>query len=423
MNKVVCHVCGTSYPENASQCPICGFARTPERSASEGSYNHVKGGRFSKSNVKKRNQALQSNVEAPVAVAKPAAKREDKAGAGSIIIAVILLLAIIAVVGYIALRFFLPNDYIFEGLDNLKLPSAMQQLDDELIDPVEEPEEDPETEPDLDLEEETPYLACISVVLDETEIQFDAIGDTFPLYAELEPYETDDVLYFTSDDETVATVDDYGVVTCVGEGTAVITASCGDAYAECTVICALPTEAPDVPEFTLNRKEITFDVEGQSWLLYSGEIPMSEIIWTSDDNNVATIEAGEVVAVGNGDTTVYGIYGDQKVSCVIHCKFDEEGSGDDGGISEAGEDAKRTYQLHNPNGLADDVTIKVGEEFKLMLVDENKKEVDGAEWKVDDETVCSYTSGVVKGLAKGTASITATYDGTTYTCIVRVVEP
>ena len=26
MNKVICDICGTSYPENAEQCPICGYA-------------------------------------------------------------------------------------------------------------------------------------------------------------------------------------------------------------------------------------------------------------------------------------------------------------------------------------------------------------------------------------------------------------
>ena len=28
MSKIICDVCGTSYPETASQCPICGSARS-----------------------------------------------------------------------------------------------------------------------------------------------------------------------------------------------------------------------------------------------------------------------------------------------------------------------------------------------------------------------------------------------------------
>ena len=27
MNKVICDICGTSYPDTADQCPICGYSR------------------------------------------------------------------------------------------------------------------------------------------------------------------------------------------------------------------------------------------------------------------------------------------------------------------------------------------------------------------------------------------------------------
>ena len=65
MSKIICDICGTSYPETASQCPICGcvrpgdFQRVSDESKNEGNnasgYTYVKGGRFSKTNVKKRN--------------------------------------------------------------------------------------------------------------------------------------------------------------------------------------------------------------------------------------------------------------------------------------------------------------------------------------------------------------------------------
>ena len=64
MSKVICDICGTAYPETATQCPICGCARdnvtqTPAADATQktdgeaaGGYTYVKGGRFSKSNVR-----------------------------------------------------------------------------------------------------------------------------------------------------------------------------------------------------------------------------------------------------------------------------------------------------------------------------------------------------------------------------------
>ena len=30
MNKIICDICGTSYPDTADSCPICGFNRYPE---------------------------------------------------------------------------------------------------------------------------------------------------------------------------------------------------------------------------------------------------------------------------------------------------------------------------------------------------------------------------------------------------------
>ena len=62
MNKIICNVCGTSYPENATQCPICGYVQTAETALTNdnttSTYTYVKGGRFSKANVKKRNQSV-----------------------------------------------------------------------------------------------------------------------------------------------------------------------------------------------------------------------------------------------------------------------------------------------------------------------------------------------------------------------------
>ena len=82
MSKIICDICGTSYPENAKQCPICGCVRPGDvqrvtnEVANEGNvstgYTHVKGGRFSKSNVKRRTRR-------PAPTEKPAKeKRNDK---------------------------------------------------------------------------------------------------------------------------------------------------------------------------------------------------------------------------------------------------------------------------------------------------------------------------------------------------------
>jgi len=416
VNKVVCNLCGTSYPENAAQCPICGYARSaevPSTRSGEGTYTYVKGGRFSKANVKKRNQTAHASLDNTALSDRKRSGYGRKSPTGLIVLVIILLLAIVAVAGYIALRFFLPNDFIYEGLNNLKLPSAATEQDVSPTDPV----EDIETGP---IEEVEPDLSCTAVSFIESDINFDAIGAQVQLAVQLEPTNTTDNVVYSSSDESIATISNTGLVTSVSEGTAVITVVCGEVSADCIVICTVPTEEEDTVELTLNRKEITFDIEGQSWLLYDGEIPVADIVWTSDDDTVATISDGKVVAVGNGDTTVHGAYDGVTASCVIHCKLDEESSSEAGNISEAGGETKRTYKLYNPTGYADDVTIKVDGKFTLMLVDEDKNEITDAEWSVENKKICSYKDGIVKGLKSGTTEVTATYEGTTYKCIVRV---
>lgn len=419
MSRVVCNICGTSYAAADDKCPICGYAKNGENvksapktkvieevntesevAVSAASHSYVKGGRYSKANVKKRNQG---RAPAGGYSSGSSSNKKKSSNVGAIIIIVVLMLAILCVLGYIALRFFIPNDFLYEGFNGM---GTEQQVEEQ---------QGPVTEP----EDTQPSLACTAVRLGSTEIHLEDIGSTQKLNVSLDPADTIDQVIYSSSDDSVATVTADGVVTSVGEGTATITVTCGPATAQCTVICTIPE-----PEFelTLNRKEITFTEAEQTWLLYDGEIPAEEIVWISDDSSVATIENGNVIAVGEGDTFVYGIYSEQSVSCEIHCIFEAEPEEETGNVSEAEGDSDKTYSLYNPYNPrnASDVTIGVGEKFNLMLVDENKEEAPNVQWSVTDESVCSVKDGFITGLKGGMVEVTATCNGKTYTCIVRV---
>ena len=73
-----------------------------------------------------------------------------------------------------------------------------------------------------------------------------AVGDTFTLTAKFAPISVVEVtgeMTYTSDNTAVATVDAAGKVTAVGTGKAVITATCGDVSATCTVnVAGVDTE-------------------------------------------------------------------------------------------------------------------------------------------------------------------------------------
>ena len=114
MNKIYCDVCGTAFSEKDTHCHNCGCARpvmdhvSDESVAESSTYTYVKGGRFSKTNVRKRNQGVQrDNVtmgdETTHEEHREAGENTDK---GLVVAVCVLLLAIVAVVIYIVARFY-----------------------------------------------------------------------------------------------------------------------------------------------------------------------------------------------------------------------------------------------------------------------------------------------------------------------------
>lgn len=87
-----------------------------------------------------------------------------------------------------------------------------------------------EEEPDTPEPSEVP---CTSISLDKSELTFDGEG-TQTITATVTPTDTTDRIVWISDNTAIATVEN-GVVTPVADGLAVITATCGNQIATCTV--------------------------------------------------------------------------------------------------------------------------------------------------------------------------------------------
>ena len=384
MSKIVCDVCGTSYPEASSNCPICGSMHAVGRSSSGSTgadnkagstYTPVKGGRFSTANVQRRNKA--SNVPTkkvttakntktgsaakttkaaqPAKRVQPAQpvkyskntkqttankkvkKENDKVTTGLTITAIILVFLIIAVMVYIGLRFF--GSGLFGDGGNEKPGTSQNQQPPQAQLPQETQEQQ---------NPEFVEIPCASLSLDVDSMVLDEIGSSRMLYATPSPADTTSPITYTSSNEDVVIVSADGKVTAVGPGEAEITVSCGAFSKVCYVACTAvssdeTTEATEETkaeeQFMLNRSDITFSKPGESWLLYSGNIAKNQITWTTDDASIASIEGGKVVAEGSGTTTVYGEYAGQKVSCIIRCNFSSNNqgvSGNGGGITEDG---------------------------------------------------------------------------------------
>ena len=415
MSKVICDVCGTTYPETASVCPICGCAKNAiDQTAAESTqdtevtaYAPVKGGRFSKSNVRKRNkkmkQTRRSSDEEP---------DNDGANKGLVAVVLILLLAIIAVLGYIGVRF------LFPGEDTKPTDTKPSQS---TADTSPSGNTDPSGDPNA--------VPCTQVKLSSTTVELTEAGMVWILGTEVQPADTTDDITFESANPAIATVDENGKITAVAGGETVITAKCGEVTAQCNVKCSFgepvdPTTDPSDPSveiptgfvLKLRYKEFTISEKYPDPVAVYREtdgVKATDITWTVYDPKIAQIsEKGVVSPVGKGSTMVHGTIGDQTVSCKVVIAFSPA------------EQPQAKYKISHR-----DVTLDLGksESFRLTLTTSEGVNVD-VQWTANEEGYVEIDGKNIKAL-KSTAelknksvTISATVEDYTYTCVVRVTE-
>ena len=126
---------------------------------------------------------------------------------------------------------------------------------------------------------------------------------------------------WTSSDASVATVSGLGVVNAIGNGTARITARSGSASASVEVRVAQVAAS-----IRLSPERLTLGVLGRTatfraTVLDAGRqaMPDAQVIWTSSDESVATVNAeGVVTAVGNGTATITATLGGVTATGLAH---------------------------------------------------------------------------------------------------------
>lgn len=348
MNKIICDVCGTSYPETASKCPICGYARPAGASHSSvasvlsatsevSSYNYVKGGRFSKKNVRKRMR--DENIE-HVPVSVPAQEFVDddelivneKSTKGLTIAVLALLAAIVALTIYLVVRFFAPN------LGAAQKPPVTTV---------------PYTAAPTTTVPTTATIPCTGLDLDDTDVLLTFVGDSWRIDAVALPSDTTDVIQFFSSNESVATVSASGEIRAVGEGSAVITVVCGDVSKECFVNCTVetvppettepvvtepvteptepatePTTEPTEPQQTVTgpckispRDDVTIKV-GESFNLKLKDAygNVVEVTWVAKNPNKVIISGNKITGAASGTTEVYCTVNGETYTCIVRVK-------------------------------------------------------------------------------------------------------
>lgn len=402
MSKIICDICGTSYADTAEQCPICGCVRPAQSTAvpdegAQGGYTHVKGGRFSKTNVKKRTVASKKPED-------PEKKDGKKGALILIIIAVILLVGIVAAL-VIAL---------VSGAFDFLLPSSGG--------PVATPSSP--TEP--------ADVPCEGISVSKDQYSLDNIGDTITISCAKTPLNSTDEIYFASENEEIATVDNNGVVTAVSGGVTNVIITCGTVEKSCTIIVGEPSE------LVLTQTNVLLEEAGQTATIYDGIFPASLITWSSSNDFIATVADGVVTAQNPGFATITASYKDLTVTCQVECSLSPTGVGgitEDGGNSGITEDGGNTtspvelvtWDIFGPLYYKNDSTLAVGETTTLYLGNsDGTGERINVVWTCKENdfiTVSGNTVKAVKSNNSNPITLSTEYGGKVYKCIIRTCLP
>lgn len=363
MSKVICDICGTVYPDNATVCPICGYPRQDsekvvlddaevQANTARTSGTYVKGGRFSTKNVKKRHRdegvtelPRRAKKPEPVRKAEPPRNADapetapvqeqpgrSKASPALKATVAVLAIAVIGVGSYIGWRF-------YKGAAAYDRPSTVQTTNPSA--PSEQTQQT-ETAP------AATGVPCVGLSVSDESITFDGPGRAWLLSVVPVPEDTTQPIMYKSSDQKVATVNEQGRVSSVGPGEAVITITCGDSVRECKVICNFEGSATTATEANGQTEETTKPTEQPQNSHYH------------DSNWVMNNEYG-------------------------------------------------------------DATLIIGEEFSLELTNDAGETAE-VTWSADRDGIVSINGNTIKGESEGMVDVTATIDGKTFTCIVRVIE-
>ena len=147
--------------------------------------------------------------------------------------------------------------------------------------------------------------------LNKTELNL-VIGSTYKLTTNL----VGDVKWESSNPE-IATVNQEGMVSAVGAGTAKIILTVDDKKVECIVSI--------ISSITLNKETIELYMSDEDSKIFTliptikpSEAANASITWSSTDESVAIVnDAGKVTAVGKGTTKITAIVGDKKAECEV----------------------------------------------------------------------------------------------------------
>lgn len=172
---------------------------------------------------------------------------------------------------------------------------------------------------------------------------------------------------------------------------------------------------PEPAVLTMNKTSVELTVGSSFALTVSGA---DKVAFSSSDEAVATVSAnGTVQAVSTGSAVITASAADTTATCRVAVTAAVDQPTDP--VTPDTPDTPSDLAIYSAYGksVVTDVTIEAGKEA-LMEVQGTDSAVT---WSIADSSIATVdSSGMVKGVASGETTLTATVDGQTLTCIVRV---
>ncbi len=238
------------------------------------------------------------------------------------------------------------------------------------------------------------------------------VGDTKQLSYTItnSEYAGEDVTWESSN-QSVATVNDEGLVTAKSKGESIITVKCGDISAS-AIATVIENEVFELEGLELSNDDVEININ-ESYKVYCYTVPAElqeqvEITWEIDDEDVAVItEEGVLFGVSQGTTRFRARSGSFAVEGDVAVVLPLEN------------------QLEKIELNVSDLTLGRGDWFELVytLTPSYLQDYLNVSWESTDESIAEVDGyGIVVAKQYGECDIIATCDGLTATARIKVVD-
>ena len=225
------------------------------------------------------------------------------------------------------------------------------------------------------------------------------VGQTGTLSAKLTPADDSEAFDWRSKDESIATVDNSGVVTAVSPGSTVISVSAKGLSRQCTVVVN-QREVEEIIAFDRDRIELFVD-DMFSYEFSTTVADGTELKFTSSVPEVAAVSESAIVEEGKasmqlealtcGETVITVAFNGKTANILVRVSNDAE------------------LYLQAPEGIVATSVTPYPLNWSLKLNGEQEENSENITWSSSDESVAAVTDGMLTAKAYGDVTITLTY--------------